>query len=280
MTAFFRLLLPLALAYLALVVMMTLMQGRLMYMPMATLVTTPADRGLDYEEVWLTTGDDVRLHAWYLPPPSAASPGDRRTPTLLFLHGNAGNISHRLESLAIFHELGLAVLILDYRGYGRSEGRPDEEGLYRDAQAGWHYLRDERGIDAEDIIIFGRSLGGAVAAWLAARKQPGGVILESAFTSAADLGAELYPWLPVRWMLRVEYDTLSAVRALSSPLLIAHSPGDEIVPFHHGRRLYDAAPGPRSLLEMRGGHNDGFVVSGEDYRRGLSDFIGQYFDPA
>jgi uncharacterized protein len=272
----FQLLLVVALAYVAFAAMMTLTQDRQIYLPMSVLVTTPAAHGLPYEEVWLMTEDGVRIHGWYLPAPDGARP-DGRAPTLLFLHGNAGNISHRIASLRIFHELGLAVLIIDYRGYGRSDGRPDEEGLYLDALAGWRHLRDERGIAAGDIVVFGRSLGAAVAAWLAARKQPAGVILEAGFTSAADLGREIYPWLPVRLLLRAEYDTLSAVRSIDAPLLIVHSRDDEIVPFAHGRRLYEAAAGTRAMLELRGGHNDGFVRSGAEYRDGLSRFLDTLF---
>ncbi len=271
-----QLALVVALVYVAFAAMMTLIQDRQIYLPIATLVTTPDAHGLPYEEVWLTADDGVRIHGWYLPAPDGAN-ADGRAPTLLFLHGNAGNISHRIRSLRLFHELGLAVLIIDYRGYGQSEGRPDEQGLYLDALAGWRHLRDERGIAADDIVVFGRSLGGAVAAWLAARERPGGVILESAFTSATDLGRELYPWLPVRLLLRVDYDTLAAVPAIDAPLLIVHSHDDEIAPFAHGRRLYEAAAGPRTLLELRGGHNDAFIVSAADYREGLSRFLAEVF---
>jgi uncharacterized protein len=271
-----RVLLAAALVYAAFAAMLTLTQDSQIYLPMSVHVTTPDAHGLRYEEVWLTAEDGVRIHGWYLPAPHGTGP-EGRAPTLLFLHGNAGNISHRIASLRIFHELGLAVLIIDYRGYGHSDGRPDERGLYLDALAGWRHLRDERGIAARDIVVFGRSLGAAVAAWLAARTEPGAVILESAFTSAADLGAEIYPWLPVRLLLRAEYDTLSAVQSIEAPLLIAHSRDDEIVPFGHGLRLYEAAAGPRMLVELRGGHNDGFVRSGAEYRDGLSRFLDTLF---
>lgn len=218
----------------------------------------------------------MRLHGWYLPAPDGAGAG-RGAPALLFLHGNAGNISHRIRSLRLFHELGLAVLIIDYRGYGQSEGRPDEQGLYLDALAGWRHLRDERDVAPADIVVFGRSLGGAVAAWLAARERPGGVILEAAFTSAPDLGRELYPWLPVRRLLRVDYDTRAAVGSIDTPLLIIHGRDDGIVPFAHARRLYEAAAGPRTLLELSGGHNDAFVVSAADYREGVARFLSGLF---
>ena len=194
-------------------------------------------------------------------------------PVVLFCHGNAGNISHRLESIALFHRLGLSVLIFDYRGYGDSEGKPDEQGTYRDARAAWRHLRELRGVAGDDIILFGRSLGAAVAAWLAARERPRAVILESAFTSAASLGAEHYPWLPVDLLLRHRYDTLARVSEIRAPLLVVHSRDDEIVPFHHGRALFDAAAEPKRLLEIRGGHNDGFLASGAVYRDALAAFL-------
>ena len=156
---------------------MYLQQPSMIFFPNATLGQTPADWGFSYEDVFLETENGVRLHGWYIP-----SHGSRQT--LLFFHGNAGNISHRGASVEIFHRLGLNVFIFDYQGYGKSQGKPDEKGLYKDARAAWSYLTNQRGFDQEDIILFGRSLGGAVAAELAAEIQPGGLILESTFSSA------------------------------------------------------------------------------------------------
>ncbi|WP_024327299.1 alpha/beta hydrolase [Thioalkalivibrio sp. AKL19] len=243
-----------------------LTQDRLIYMPSSNVTSTPERIGLDYEDVELVAGDGVRLHGWFMPGP------DGDTPVLLFLHGNAGNIGHRLHSLQQFHELGLAVLIIDYRGYGRSAGRPDEAGTYLDARAAWQYLTEERSIPPEAIVVFGRSLGAAVAAELATGVEPAAVILESAFTSAADLGVRHYPWLPVRALLRHEYDTLGRVEAITAPILFAHSPQDEIVPFEHAERLH-AAAGDGRLLEMQGGHNDAFLATGEAYSDGLRAFL-------
>ena len=241
-------------------------QARLLYFPVREIEATPADVGLAFEMVSIDTEDGVRLSGWYVPAPGAA-------PVVLFCHGNAGNISHRLESIALFHRLGLSVLIFDYRGYGDSEGKPDEQGTYRDARAAWRHLRELRGVAGDDIILFGRSLGAAVAAWLAARERPRAVILESAFTSAASLGAEHYPWLPVDLLLRHRYDTLARMPEIRAPLLVVHSRDDEIVPFHHGRALFDAAAEPKRLLEIRGGHNDGFLASGAIYRDALAAFL-------
>ena len=255
--------------YALLVAFVYLTQDRMVYFPTSTLVSTPDDHGLPYEDVALVADDGVRLHAWFVPAPDARA-------TLLFFHGNGGNLSYRMDSLRIFHDLGLSVLILSYRGYGRSEGRPDEAGIRRDATAAWRYLHEDRGIPAQEIVVFGRSLGAAVGAELAARERPGAVILESVFTSAADLAADLYPWLPVRWLIRYEYDVRGALRDIAAPVLIAHSREDEIVPFRHARELEAATGEPVSLLELRGGHNDGFLRTGAAYRQGLRDFLDRH----
>jgi len=257
-------------AYALWVTFLYLNQDRMVFFPTATLVTTPDRHGLAFEDVELTAEDGVPLHGWFLPSPDARA-------TLLFFHGNGGNLSHRIDSLRIFHDLGLSVFILSYRGYGRSGGRPGELGTRRDATAAWRYLRENRGVPADQIVLFGRSLGAAVAAELAVRETPGAVILESPFTSAADLGGELYPWLPVRLLLRHQYDVLGQVEAISAPLLVVHSRHDEIVPFHHGREI--AAAAGAGLLELRGGHNDAFLRSREAYVEGLRAFLDPLFPP-
>ena len=260
-------------AYVAIAALMYLTQSRQVYFPLRTLVTTPQAHGMAYEDVHFRTEDGVRLHGWFVP-------ADKARGVLLFFHGNAGNISHRMDSIRIFHELGLSVWIIDYRGFGLSEGRPDEQGTYLDASAAWRHLIDERGVSPGCVVVFGRSLGSAVAAWLAARQRPAAVILESAFTSAPDLGAELLPWLPVRWLLRYEYDTRAAVGEISAPVLVVHSRDDELVPFHHGQAVFEAAHEPRGFVEIRGGHNDGFLRSRGDYVRGLRDFLDEVPMPA
>ena len=189
-------------AYAFLVVFAYFMQARMLYlpgMPGRDLELTPADAGMDFDDVAITASDGVRLHGWFI-----RGDSDR---VLLFFHGNAGNISHRLRSVQQFLRLGLSVFIIDYRGYGQSEGQITENGLYRDADAAWQYLVESQGVRASDIVIFGRSLGASVAAKLAAKQRPLGVILESSFTSVPDIAAELYPWLPVRWLSRLQHAT-------------------------------------------------------------------------
>jgi len=243
-----------------------LIQDRLLYFPISDLAGDPGQLGLEFEDVWLTTADGERLHAWYLPHPQARG-------ALLFLHGNAGNISHRLDSLAIFHRLGLATLIIDYRGYGKSSGTPGERGTYLDADAGWQHLVTTRGFSPRQIVLFGRSLGGTIAAHAAVEHQPAALIIESTMSSVADLAAELYPWLPARRLTRHVYPAVDTVAAYPGPLLVAHSPDDEIVPYHHSTRLLAAADGRGLRLDLRGGHNDGFLVTGEAYVAGLDAFL-------
>ncbi|QJQ95110.1 MULTISPECIES: alpha/beta hydrolase [Halomonadaceae] len=246
-------------------------QDRLLYVPLGREhVATPAEIGLAWESVALETEDGLMLDAWWVP---AAEPRG----TLLFLHGNAGNISHRLASLAHFNRLGLSVLILDYRGYGRSEGRPSEAGIARDARAGWRWLREERGLPASEIVLFGRSLGSAVAAELAHRKRgddlPAGVILESPFRSVPHLAQQLYPFLPVRWLSRFDYPTQEYVKQIASPLLVIHSREDEIIPFSEGEAVFEAASEPKQMLVIGGGHNTGFIDSEVEYLQGIEHFL-------
>lgn len=262
-------------AYALLVVVMYFMQGRMLYlahMPGRTLTVTPANAGMDYEDVAIETADGVKLHGWFIPGPSSR--------VLLFFHGNAGNISHRLDSIRQFQELGLSVLIVDYRGYGQSEGRTTENGMYRDADAAWRYLIETRGIVASDIVIFGRSLGASVASWLAAQHQPLALIVESSFTSVPDIAQELYSWLPVRWLSRFSHATRDYIQNVRSPVLVVHSRDDEIIPFHHGEAIFASAQEPRTLLAIRGSHNDGFLQDEQNYIDGLRAFLASFPQPA
>ena len=241
-------------------------QDRLVYFPERVLAATPAQAGLAYESARFTSADGVALSGWFIPAPKARA-------TLLYCHGNAGNISHRLESIRQFHQLGLNVFIFDYRGYGASEGAPTEAGTYHDAEAARRYLVEVQGVAPERIVYFGRSLGGAIAAWLATQHPPRALIVESAFTSVPDFGTEIYPWLPVRLLARLHYPTQEYLQSVQAPVLVVHSRGDEIVPFRHGEKLYESANAPKEFLEIRGGHNDGFLVSGAHYTRGLDAFL-------
>lgn len=259
--------------YLALGLYLFFSQSRLLYypeLPSRAIVATPEHIGLAYETVEIRTEDGIRLDGWYLPA------GEKSRAVLLFFHGNAGNISHRLDSLKIFSDLRLDVLIFDYRGYGRSEGQLSEQGTYRDAEAAWRYLTVERRVAEERIVLFGRSLGAAIAAQLATRHDPGALIMESGFTSAPDLAAPYYPLFPVRLLARFRYSAKDYLKAVRSPVLIVHSVDDEIIPVQHGRDLFAAAREPKEFLEIRGGHNDGFLISRQSYVAGLDAFITRH----
>jgi fermentation-respiration switch protein FrsA (DUF1100 family) len=173
----------------------------------------------------------------------------------------------------MFHRLGYNTLIIDYRGYGESSGTPSEQGTYRDAQAAWQHLTEERNVPATRIVLLGESLGGAVATWLAAREKPALLLLASAFTSIADMGAAIYPFLPTHLLARFEYDTREYLRSVTCPVFVAHSPQDEIVPFAQGQALYAAAPEPKQFLELQGGHNNGFIYMRDEWVRALGDFM-------
>lgn len=268
-----RILIIIVAAWAIVVAWVWLTQDRLVYFPQVGRgnPATPAAAGLRFEALRLKTEDGETLEAWWVP-----APADKARGAVLLLHGNAGSIADRIYYLPHFHAMGYAVLLVDYRGYGVSSGTPSEQGTYLDAQAAWRWLTGERGIKPGAIVLVGESLGGAVAAELAARVQPRALILASTFTSVPDLGSEIYPWLPVRLISRYRYDTLAQLRNYRGPVLIAHSRDDEIVPFAHGERLFAAAPGHKSMLEMRGGHNDSFLFSQAAWVRTVGDFLAQH----
>ena len=258
----------LAVGYGLVVAIIYLMQDRMLYLPNVpgrTLTMTPTDVRMDYEDVSIATADGVTLHGWFI--------AERSPRVLLFFHGNAGNISHRLDSIRQFRNLGFSVLIIDYRGYGQSDGRTTETGIYRDADAAWRYLTETRGVRPNDVVIFGRSLGASVAARLAAQQQPLALIVESSFTSVPDIAQHLYPWLPARWLSRLSHATRDYVRDVHCPVLVVHSRDDEIIPFHHGEAIFAAASEPRTLLALRGTHNDAFLLDERSYVEGLRAFL-------
>jgi fermentation-respiration switch protein FrsA (DUF1100 family) len=236
--------------YLALCLIMVLTQDRLVYFPTRGPSATPAEVGLAFEERRLTSADGVRLHAFWIPRPESHG-------ALLFCHGNGGDIGHRMGSAAVFAALGWSSFYFDYRGYGASEGRPSEEGTYLDAVAAYDELVGPLGIAPRRIVAVGESLGAAVAIELALRRPLRALLLESAFTSLAGVGATHYPWLPVRLLARYRYANAAKIAGVGVPLFLMHSPDDEIVPFAHAERLFAVAREPKELLRTAGRHNDG-----------------------
>jgi fermentation-respiration switch protein FrsA (DUF1100 family) len=247
---------------------MWLFQERLVYFPSRELEATPADLGLAFREVRFPAADGVMLHGWHVPAEQARG-------AVLFFHGNAGNISHRLDTLRLAHGLGLNIFIFDYRGYGLSQGRTTEAGTYADARGAWDWLLAETGEEPARVALWGRSLGGAVAAHLAAGLEtpPGALILESTFTSLPDMGAVAYPFLPVRLIARMRYPVAEDLARARCPVLVAHSPSDEIVPFRFGEQLFAAAPSPKRFLRLRGDHNGGWLATGREYVSAVDAFL-------
>ena len=245
-----------------------LTQGHVLYQPSHSIMMAPDDIGLSYEQVVLHTPDGQALSAWYIP-------SDPQARTVLFCHGNAGNISHRLDTLMMFNELGLNCLIVDYRGYGQSTGKPTEKGTFVDIKTGWDWLIENKGASPERIILFGRSLGGSVAANVAKDVGPGALVLESTFTSYDDMASNLYPFLPVRWFTKYNYNTLAAVKAVHCPVLVIHSPDDEIVPYKFGQQLFAAANEPKRFAELKGTHNDGFYTNTGLYKKIWRNWLTQ-----
>jgi fermentation-respiration switch protein FrsA (DUF1100 family) len=256
-------------SYVGLALLLYLRQAKYLYFPSRELGITPETARLAYEDVVVRTADGETVHGWFVPAPDSRG-------TVLFCHGNAGNIANRLDAIWRFHELGLDVCIFDYRGYGRSTGKPSEAGTYRDAEAMWTWLTATKTIAPGRVVVFGESLGGAVAAWVAEQKQPGAAILESTFTSVPDMAARMYPFLPIRWLCRFRYATLERMPRIRCPVLVAHSPDDEMIPFSQGRKLFEAAREPKVFLTLKGSHNSGREETGRPYDQAIDAFITRF----
>lgn len=259
-------LLIVAVTYVLIAGLMYSFQERLLFLPSSALIATPADRDLDYEDITIPTEDGERLHAWWIPATDARG-------TLLVSHGNAGNISGRIDVARLFHTLGLNVLLYDYRGYGQSTGQASEEGLYRDIEAVWRYAAETRGLAPERLVLLGRSLGGAPSTYLATRVTPAMLVLDSAFTSVPDVAAHHYPFLPVRLLATLSFDSEARLPNVAAPVVVLHSPDDEVIPFSHGERLYEAANEPKAFLQLEGGHNEAFFRSEHMYRTELANLL-------
>ena len=255
--------------YVLLIAYVYIFQARLIFFPNVpgrTLTATPSQIGLGFEDVRITTADRVDLHGWYVAAPAGA-------PAVILCHGNAGNIAHRLDWLEMFCGMGFAMLLFDYRGFGRSSGTPTEQGTYLDAQAAWDFLTNTKGFSPRSIVIVGESLGGPIAAHLAKDVAPGALILVSTFTSAPNLARTLYWYLPVRLLARFLYPTAEYVAHVHVPTLVIHSRDDEMIPFLHGEELRRRASGRAQLLEILGGHNAAFMLSRAKLTEGMRSFL-------
>lgn len=251
-------------------VLLYLRTPQLVFQPSKLIEQTPTHWGLNYETVNILTDDGVKLRGWYFPVQSSDK-------VILFMHGNAGNMSHREQSLKVFHQLRLNVLLFDYRGFGKSEGIPSEQGLYEDARAAWRYLTEVRHVKPHNIIIFGRSLGGSVAAKLSSEVNAAGLILESTFSSLRDIVREAFPVFSVLVYLRYRFDTVAAVRKISYPVLVIHSRDDEIIPYSLGQKVFAAVPDKKQFVTIHGDHNYGFVQSLPQYTQALRSWLSAVF---
>jgi uncharacterized protein len=258
--------------YLGLLVLLRLNESRLVYLPGSErrLTPPPAQLQLPVQRVSIRTEDGLSLGSWVI----RAGP-DSSGYWLVICHGNAGNLSEfgRPAHYAGLRALGLSLLAFDYRGYGESEGAPTESGLYQDADASYRYLREELGVAPGKIVIFGHSLGSAVAVDLASRVPAAGLILEGALTSVLELGQELYPYIPVRWIGRSRYPSIEKIGRVAAPKLFLHARADDVIPLTHGRRLFEAAPPPKTFVELKGGHGDAFELDSATYFGSIRKFV-------
>jgi len=256
------------------------------------------NKTIEHEEITYRTTDGITISAWYVPfipkvPKAADKPDagvelqeavppevpENSKGVILFCHGNAGNISQRIDSLEIFRQLGFSTFIFDYRGYGKSEGKPSEIGTYLDAEGAWDYLVREKKVKPEEIIVFGRSLGGGVASYLTQKYHPRALIIESSFTSIADMARAIFPRLPLKLLLRFKYNTRERLRDIYCPVLIIHSPDDRTIPFICGKALYNTANSPKKFLQLKGDHLYGFIKWKRKYIKGLREFFAELPEP-
>ena len=268
-----KFILAVVLFYIAAMIAIYFAQALFIYapqMPTRELVASPADIGLEYENINLITADNEKIHAWYIPAKQESHK------TVLFFHGNAGNISHRLETIKIYNQFGFNFLIFDYRGFGNSTGSPSEDGTYIDAGAAWQYLIDIKNLNAKDIILAGRSLGGGVATELAKKVQPGLLILESTFTSMTEVSGVHYPFMPTNLIVKHRYETINRLADIHCPIVFVHSEQDEVIPFEQSQRNFAAANEPKRFIAIHGGHGSGFIFSKSTYVSGLQKAFDEF----
>lgn len=234
------------------------------FYPEKDIVATPQDINLDFVNVDFMSSE-LKLHGWFVPHPEA-------TKTVVYLHGNAGNISGRLERISVFHDLKFNTFIFDYRGYGLSEGAPTEDGVYADAMAAYKYLIEKMEVKPADIIVYGASLGGAVAVDLASKIDCHAVVLDSTFTSGVDIGRRIYPFVP-GFLISFRFDSLSKIEKVTQPKLFIHSKDDQVIPINFGIKLYEAAGAPKEFVRMEGDHVSAHLQDQERFKKSFLLFL-------
>jgi len=252
------------------VIALYIIQEKMIFFPYQEIVGTPNDLDMEFEDINFTAKDGTSLNGWFIP-------ADKAEYTVLFCHGNGGNISHRLDTISLFNKLPVNFFIFDYRTYGKSGGKISEKGLYEDVAAAWDYLTETKKIAPKKIIIVGRSLGGSIAAQAAAEHAPGGLILESAFTSLHEIAQEKMPIIPVSLMLKYKLPTIENLAKVKCPILIIASPDDSIVPFKYSKKLYEKAPEPKTFVELSGDHDDCYFLCRTKYVAALTKFLETCF---
>ena len=244
-----------------------MIESRYFFFPRKELASTPADYGVTFEEVWFQSSDAVKLHGWRLPGGGEI--------TWIWFHGNGGNISYSLEhAMMVRSRLRINNFLFDYRGYGLSAGKPTERGTYLDARAALDHVLGRPDVDPDKMVYFGSSLGAALAIWLATQHPPYGLIVEGAFSSAQDMAKLAMPWLPVHLLVRHKYNSVPRIANLTCPTLVIHGEHDETVPLEQGRKLYDAASGPKRFYTVPGAsHSDTYLAGGEAYYQVIGEFL-------
>ena len=258
-----------AVGYLGAYIALILFQKKIIYQPTYEIALTPKAANLDYQEIHLHPNDTDTVMGWYVP---CINPCFG---TLVFFHGNAGNMGDRIDSTALFHELGFNVLLIDYRGFGQSTGHPSEANSYEDGECALRYLIDTHGLKYEDMVLLGRSLGGGIATELAIRHPIRALMLESTYTSIPEVAQDVYPLFPIKYFVTTKYNNLAKLPKVQCPILIVHSQEDQYIPYHHGLKLFDCAtPNPnKHMITIHGAHADGFLTSKEVYVEGLKRFF-------
>ena len=251
-------------------VVLLMIEDKMIYFPAKYPegIWNPGDYGVITEDAYFKTDDGLMLHGWFVP-------SNENKITLLWFHGNAGNLSHRLENIKLLHELNINVFIFDYRGYGRSEGKlPSEKTIYLDSRAAYEYLIQQKKIPKGKIIFFGRSLGGAIAVEMARELGCRALILESVFTSAEDMAGRMFPFLPVKYFIKTKFNSIEKIKNIACPKLFIHGNRDNVVPFKLGKKLFEAAPEPKEFYEIDGAdHNDTYIIGGSEYFKVINQFL-------
>ncbi len=254
---------------------LVIFEKHFIYYPAAAVDLTPKALGLPFDEVVIDVEPGVKIHGWFIK--AATEPS---VATVLFSHGNAGNIADRIDRVQSLRSLGADFLLYDYRGYGKSTGDTDEEGTYRDGRAAYDYLVKSRQIDPGHIVLMGESLGCAVSIQVALERKAAGLVIEAPFASIAHMANAVYPFLPLGSFIRTRYENVKKIPQLKMPLLVIQGTKDEVIPVAQGRMVFDAAPEPKRYLAIEGAHhNDVYVIGGEGYRRALGEFIRQVSAP-